>query len=74
MYPKFENSLHWVSGEELFQVLIDKGFDKSKLVLTGHPMYDQTIKKIKLLKPNIKNQNIINVLGNNIRCIMSFHC
>jgi UDP-N-acetylglucosamine:LPS N-acetylglucosamine transferase len=62
MYSKFENSLHWVSGEELFQVLIDKGFDKSKLVLSGHPMYDQTIKKIKLYEPRIKNQNIINVL------------
>jgi len=62
MYSKFENSLHWIAGEELLQPLIDAGFDKNKLVLTGHPMYDQIVRKIKLWEPYVKTDNIINVL------------
>ena len=62
IYSKFENTLHWIAGENLIQPLIDAGFDKSKLILTGHPKYDKVITKINLWKPFLKTDNKIHVL------------
>jgi UDP-N-acetylglucosamine:LPS N-acetylglucosamine transferase len=62
IYSKFENSLHWITGEDLIPSLTNAGFDKSKLVLTGHPMYDKIITKINLWETPQKTDNKIHVL------------
>ncbi|MGY5142922.1 MAG: hypothetical protein ACW9XH_00380 [Candidatus Nitrosopumilus sp. bin_32a] len=45
-YPEFANTLHWLEGESNLQKLIEMGYDKKSLVVTGNPIYDSVMKEI----------------------------
>jgi len=58
---KFINSFFWVENENYLNRLVDLGFKKSNLFLTGNPMYDLAIKKYKNKQPQ-KKINKLSVL------------
>ncbi len=43
---QFSNSIHWLQSETLIKPLVDSGFERSSLVVTGNPIYDMAFKKI----------------------------
>jgi hypothetical protein len=55
-YPEFANTLHWLESENRFKKLLELGYDKKSLIITGNPMYDSVLKKIK----NIKSEQKLN--------------
>jgi hypothetical protein len=46
-YPEFANTAHWLESEKLVQKLTNMGYKKESLVVTGNPMYDNIITRIK---------------------------
>ncbi len=61
-FSMFENSLHWLEGEDIIEPLTAAGYDRTKLVVTGNPMFDAVIKKMQERKQTSKTDNKINVL------------
>jgi len=59
---RFANSLQWLPGPYLYKPLIDAGYPESSLVVTGYPIYDQTIKKITNYSQEKRKNNQIKVL------------
>jgi len=59
---RFANTLHWLEGESLIEPLVNNGFQKSTLVLTGSPMYDTAFQKLQNYKPSLRKDNKIHVL------------
>lgn len=59
---RFANTLHWLDSSYYYKPLIDAGFEKSSIVITGNPMYDPVFQKLQKLKPISKNDNRIRVL------------
>lgn len=47
----FQNSLHWLASEDLKEDLINAGFNKHSIVVTGNPLFDDVFK-------NIQSQNL----------------
>ena len=44
--PTFQNSLHWLSSEDLKKDLIDAGFDENSIIVTGNPLFDDVFKNV----------------------------
>ena len=44
--PKFSGNFSFLSGEKLLESLIDLGFDREKLVVTGLPAYDKSFQML----------------------------
>jgi len=61
MDSRFANDLHWLSSESLVSPLVEAGFDKNTIIVTGDPLFDKQFKKINDSKHK-KNKNKINVL------------
>jgi hypothetical protein len=59
---RFSNSVHWLQSETMIEPLIDSGFEKSSLIVTGNPIYDAAFKKIKNWKLLDSNGDKIRVL------------
>ena len=59
---RFANTLHWLEGESLIEPLVNAGFQKSTLVLTGSPMYDTAFQKLQNYKPSLRKDNKTHVL------------
>lgn len=59
---RFANTLHWLDSQYYFKSLIDAGFEKSSIVITGNPMYDPVFQKLQKLSPVIKNDDKIRIL------------
>ena len=53
----FAVDLHFLDGEIMMKPLLDAGFKKSTLVVTGNPIHDDIFQKI--TKFNTNNQMII---------------
>lgn len=62
MYPKLANTLHWVDREGMADQLVNAGFNRTSIVVTGNPMYDSIFKKLKKIQPTITTDNKIRVL------------
>ena len=45
--PEFANDLHWLENEQLYETLVELGYSKDSLVVTGNPMYDSVFEKLK---------------------------
>lgn len=60
--PRFKNTLHWVDGEEYFNSALASGFERSRIVLTGNPLYDPVFQKLQSVKHLTKNVDKIKVL------------
>lgn len=58
---RFANTLHFLDNESLLKTFLGSGFDKSTLIVTGNPMYDETYRKLTQLKER-KKDNCIHVL------------
>lgn len=56
--PKFAVDYHFIEGNELFKKLIDLGYDRSSLILTGNPVYDKVFQKLTKLPQPIKDKKI----------------
>jgi hypothetical protein len=61
MDSKFANTLHWLESESIVKPLVNNGFDRSSLVVTGNPMYDKSYEKIAQFQLN-KNTDKLRVL------------
>ena len=61
-YPDFACDLNFVENEKFEKSLLDDGFKKSSLMVTGSPQYDTMFKKLHTLRPDIKKNEKINVL------------
>ena len=61
-YPDFACDLNFVENEKFEKSLLDDGFKKSSLIVTGSPQYDTMFKKLHTLRPHIKKNEKINVL------------
>ena len=48
--PKFSGNITFLSGEKLLKNLVELGFNKEKLVVTGFPAYDTAFQKLKNLQ------------------------
>jgi hypothetical protein len=55
--PIFACDTHFVETEKMINELIEKGYDKEKLIVTGIPMYDEATKQIEKLEKN-KTKNV----------------
>lgn len=61
-YTDFACDLNFVENKQFEKSLLDDGFKKSSLIVTGSPQYDTMFKKIETLRPHIKKNEKINVL------------
>ena len=59
---RFATTLHWLDGEYHLKSLIEAGFDKSSIIITGSPMYDEVFKKLKKFRAQEKVHGKIRVL------------
>jgi len=59
--PRFANTLHLLQGELLRDPMVKAGFDESRLVVTGNPMYDEAFKRFQNVK-HFKNTDSIKIL------------
>lgn len=60
--PRFMIDFHFVESELLMKKLIDDGYDKSTLILTGNPLYDVLFQELQKLQPFTKKDNKTNIL------------
>lgn len=58
----FENTLHYLSNENLIEPLVSAGFKKSRLLVTGDPFYDNFFKDIDKKNLGKKEDNKLNIL------------
>ena len=47
---RFATTLHFLEDKKLQKSLIESGFEKSTLLVTGNPMFDESLKKSLVLK------------------------
>lgn len=59
---RFANDLHWLQSEDLIEILVKAGFQKSSLVVTGNPIYDNVLQKLQNFQPKKISYNKIKVL------------
>jgi hypothetical protein len=59
---RFANTLHFLENENLVNDMIEKGFSKSSLVVTGNPIYDHAFQKYSKLENTAKIENKIRIL------------
>jgi len=59
--PEFANELHWLENEQLYETLVESGYSKDSLVVTGNPMYDSVFEKLESFD-NKKETTKIDVL------------
>ena len=52
--PKFELDMHFLDSEDTFKTCTNLGFEKSKLIVTGNPSFDEMFQSLKTYKN--KNQ------------------
>ncbi len=52
--PKFELDMHFLDSEHTFKTCTNLGFEKSKLIVTGNPSFDEMFQSLKTYKN--KNQ------------------
>jgi len=43
---RFANTIHWLQSESLVKPLIEAGFEKSSLIVTGNPMFDGAFQQV----------------------------
>lgn len=60
--PRFACDIHFVETEKLVKELIEKGYNKKNLIVTGIPMYDSATAQIKELERKRKENSEKNVL------------
>ena len=60
--PKFELDLHFLESEHTLKTCTDLGFEKSKLIVTGNPSYDEIFQLLKTSKKNNAPKNKKNIL------------
>lgn len=60
--PRFACDIHFVETEKLVKELIEKGYNKENLIVTGIPMYDSATAQIKELERKRKENSEKNVL------------
>ncbi len=53
---RFANTLHFLEDEKLKNSLIESGFDASTLLVTGNPIFDESLQK-SLEQKNLSNNN-----------------
>lgn len=61
-HSHFSCDLNFLESELLVEPLIQEGFSKSSLVVTGIPQYDPLFKKIKNVQSRVQKDNKIHVL------------
>jgi hypothetical protein len=64
---KFSADLHFLDGEIMMNPLLDAGFKKSSLIVTGNPIYDaifQDIQKIKDESKDSKKNRVLLITSN----------
>ena len=59
---KFELDLHFVESDLTLKTITDRGFDKSKIMITGNPSYDEIFQLLKTPKKNNIQKNKKNIL------------
>ena len=62
IHSHFANTFHLLENKKVIRPLIERGFEKSSLVVTGNPIYDPILKKYHELKLYSKHSEKINVL------------
>jgi hypothetical protein len=60
--PEFPSELHWLENNSLFDEMDKLGYKKDSLVVTGNPLYDLPIKRIRDFKYHQKTNKKIQVL------------
>jgi len=55
---RFANTLHFLESENLVEKCLKAGYERSSLIITGNPIYDETFKKYASFKPEIKKEKI----------------
>ncbi|MBI1829462.1 MAG: CDP-glycerol glycerophosphotransferase family protein [Thaumarchaeota archaeon] len=59
---KFANTVHFLENEGLVKPLLDAGYERSSLVITGNPIYDDVFEKLKTEKTQLQKNGKIRVL------------
>jgi hypothetical protein len=59
---KFANTIHFLENEGLVKQLLDAGYEKSSLVVTGNPIYDNLFLQLKAEKRLTRSNNKIRIL------------
>lgn len=59
---KFANTIHFLENEDLIQQLLDAGYEKSTLVVTGNPIYDSVFQKLSVEKKLLEKTDKIRIL------------
>jgi len=59
---RFANTIHWLQSESLIEPLIHAGFERSSLIVTGNPMFDEAFKKLQNLNSVPKKERKIRIL------------
>ena len=59
---RFEHDLQFLEGKRFVQPLLDANYHPEKLVVTGNPIYDEAIKKLKNREKKSKSTNKIRIL------------
>ena len=62
MDSRFSNTLHFLENEGQLKPLLDLGFKRSTLVITGNPIYDAAFQKSNQKKTQTKKNDFIRVL------------
>ncbi len=55
--PKFELDLHFIESELTLKTVTDLGFQKSRIMITGNPSYDEVFQLLKTSKKNNTQKN-----------------
>lgn len=58
MEPKFSADLHWLASESLIKPLLNAGFKRNSLVVTGDPTYDKIFSRLNKLEPKKQDKKI----------------
>ena len=61
-FAKFELDLHFIESDLTLKTITDIGFDKSKIMITGNPSYDEIFQLLKTPKKNNIQKNKKNIL------------
>jgi len=59
---RFANTFHWLESEKLIEPLVNAGFKRSCLVVTGSPMYDSAFQRIRSWRLAVKKDGKIHIL------------
>jgi len=59
---KFELDLHFIESDLTLKTITNLGFDKSKIIITGNPSYDEIFQLLKTSKKNNIQKNKKNIL------------